>query len=50
MRRNRRLAFLFLIVAMVVILGMGFYLGATHQAGHPPSQRRVEKRVQAATS
>lgn len=35
MKRKRSMAFLFLIVATVAILTVGFYLGATHQEARP---------------
>jgi Ni,Fe-hydrogenase I cytochrome b subunit len=35
MKRPRRLAFWFLLLALVAILAAGFYLGATHQETRP---------------
>jgi type VI protein secretion system component VasF len=35
MKHVRRLAFWFLIAALVAILVVGFYLGATHQEARP---------------
>lgn len=35
MKRQRRWAFWFLLLALMVILGVGFYLGVTHQEARP---------------
>lgn len=35
MKHPRRLAFWFLLLALVAILAAGLYLGATHQETHP---------------
>jgi|GEM_PF-2903592 len=35
MKHSRRIAFVFLIVSIVAMLGIGFYLSATHQGAHP---------------
>jgi hypothetical protein len=35
MTRQRRWAFRFLLLALLVILGIGFYLGVTHQEARP---------------
>jgi hypothetical protein len=35
MKRSRWIAFLFLVAAIVAMLGMGLYLSATHQGAHP---------------
>ncbi|HTH67169.1 MAG TPA: hypothetical protein VL545_02880 [Rhodanobacter sp.] len=35
MKRPRRLAFWFLLLALVAILATGFYLGATHREARP---------------
>lgn len=35
MTRQRRWAFWFLLLALLVILGIGFYLGITHQEARP---------------
>jgi hypothetical protein len=34
-QRSRWIAFLFLVISIVVMLGIGLYLSATHQAVHP---------------
>jgi len=35
MKRNRWLALLFLVIALVAMLAAGFYLGVTHQEARP---------------
>jgi len=35
MKRSRWIAFLFLVAAIIAMLGIGLYLSATHQSAHP---------------
>ncbi|WP_158752702.1 hypothetical protein [Dyella sp. S184] len=35
MKRSRWIAFLFLVVSIVAMLGIGLYLSTTHQGTHP---------------
>lgn len=35
MKRSRWIAFLFLVAAIIAMLGIGLYLSATHQGVHP---------------
>jgi hypothetical protein len=35
MKRKRNAALILLLVALVAIIGIGFYLGATHQEARP---------------